>query len=290
MMTLSSTGALVAALRDARDVSVMAYLLPAGHVLEGLVAAAQAGAHVRVHLEGAIYKDGGGIGAVNRRAIAQLRAAGADVQLMHDGTDAADAMAHAKVAIVDGALFLDDRNFPDGGADTIVRDDFARDVQIARDALDGREDRPTPFFAFAKREALASEARLLHEVRRGDNLIVESESFGAGNRVYTAIDDAARSGAHVRLLVNRRDLVTNAREHAALARLAADGVAVRVCDGDEKFAVVRDARGWLGSANATAAFDHPDALDWGVRTDAPAIVTHLRDVFDQRWQRASALA
>jgi phosphatidylserine/phosphatidylglycerophosphate/cardiolipin synthase-like enzyme len=290
MMTLSSTSELLAALHGARDISLIAYTLPAGRVLDGLTAAAKAGAHVRVRLEGYIYKDDGSVGAANAAAIAQLRAAGADAELLHPDKNAADAMLHCKAALVDDQLFLDDRNWPDDDGDTIVRDTFASDATIVRDAVGGKEDRPTPFFSVTKRESLASEGRLLHEAHAGDDVIVESESFGVDNRVYSAIEDAARAGAHVRLLVSARDLRGNANEKGALAKLAADGVGVRVCDADEKFAVVRGARGWLGSANATVAFDHPDQLDWGARTDAPAIVSHLRDAFEQRWATASSIA
>ncbi len=289
MMTLSSTNELLAALAGAHDVSLIAYTLPAGRVLDELTAAAKAGTHVRVRLEGYIYKDDGSVGAANGAAIAQLRAAGADATLVHSGQNSTEAMLHCKAAVVDDQLFLDDRNWPDDGADTIVRDTFASDATIVRDAVAGKEDRPTPFFSIAKRESLASEARLLHEAHAGDQVIVESESFGANNRVYRAIEDAAHAGAHVRLLVSARDLHGNANEEGALAKLAADGVGVRVCDADEKLAVIRGTRGWLGSTNATVAFDHPDQLDWGARTDAPAIVSHLRDVFEQRWLTAQPL-
>ncbi len=289
MMTLSSTSELLSALHGARDVSLMAYTLPAGKVLDGLTEAATAGTHVRVRLEGYIYKDDGSVGAANTAAIARLHAAGADAELVHPGNDARDAMLHCKAALVDGTLFLDDRNWPNDGADTIVRDDFSSDAQIVRDAIGSKEDPPTPFFSVAKRESLASEARLLYGAHGGDDVIVESESFGANNRVYEAIEGAAHAGAHVRLLVSVRDLQGNANERGALAKLAADGVSVRVCDADEKFAVIDGARGWLGSANATVAFNHPDQLDWGARTDAPTIVAHLRQTFDQRWQTAGAI-
>jgi len=289
-MTLSSTGQFLSSLQDARDVSLIAYTLPAGRVLDGLTAAAKAGARVRVRLEGYIYKDDGSVGAANAAAIAQLRAAGADARLVHADANAPDAMLHCKAALVDGALFLDDRNWPDDGNDTILHDDFARDARIVRDAVDGREDAPTPFFAVAKRESLASEARLLREAHAGDDVIAESESFGADNRVYAAIDAAARAGAHVRLLVSARDLQGNANETGALAKLVRDGAQVRVVDADEKFAIVDGARGWMGSANATVAFDHPDQLDWGARTDAPAIVQHLRETFEARWLTARAVS
>ena len=290
MIALSSTSELLAAFHGAHDVSLMAYTLPAGSVLDGLTAAAKAGTHVRVRLEGYIYKDDGGVGAANAATIAQLRAAGADAQLVHPDKNDSDAMLHCKAALVDGTLFLDDRNWPGDGADTIVRDNFPIDAQIVADAAGGKEDPPTPFFSVAKRESLASEARLLHEAHAGAEVIVESESFGANNRVYDAIDGAARSGAHVRLLVNTRDLQDNVNEKGALKKLAADGVGVRVCDADEKLAVVDGTRGWLGSTNATVAFDHPDQIDWGVRTDAPPIVSHLRDVFEQRWSIAHAVS
>jgi phosphatidylserine/phosphatidylglycerophosphate/cardiolipin synthase-like enzyme len=290
MMTLSSTAELVCALANARDVSLIAYTLPAGRVLDGLTAAAKAGAHVRVRLEGYIYKDDGGVTAANTAAIAQLRAAGVDAALVHPDQHASDAMLHCKAALVDGKLFLDDRNWPDDGADTIVRDDFARDAAIVSDAVGGREDAPTPFFAVAKREALASEARLLNEARGGDDVIIESESFGANNRVYAALDALGRAGAHVRLLVSSRDMRGNPNERGALEKLSADGVSVRVVDADEKLAVVKGSRGWIGSANATAAFDHPDQLDWGARTDALSILAHLRSTFDARWQSAATLA
>jgi PLD-like domain len=289
MLTLSSTRELLSSLVGAREIALTAYTLPAGRVLDGLAAAAQAGAHVRVRLEGYIYKDDGSVTAANAAAIAKLRAAGADAQLVHPQQNAPDAMLHCKAALVDGALFLDDRNWPDDGADTIVRDDFRRDEQIVRDAVAGEEDAPTPFFAVAKREALASEARLLHEAHAGDDVIVESESFGANNRVYSAIDALGREGAHVRLLVSARDMRGNANERGALKKLAADGIGVRVVDADEKLAVVNGTRGWIGSANATVAFDHPDQLDWGARTDAPSILAQLHQRFDERWQSARPL-
>jgi hypothetical protein len=290
MMTLSSTAELLSRLANARNVSLIAYTLPKGRVLDGLSAAAKAGAHVRVRLEGYIYKDDGGVTAANAAAIDQLRAAGADAELVHPRQQGLDAMLHCKAALVDGTLFLDDRNWPDDGADTIVRDDFWRDAAIVADAVAGREDAPTPFFAVAKREALASEARLLNEAHAGDDVIAESESFGANNRVYAALDALGRAGAHVRLLVSARDMHGNANERGALEKLCADGVSVRVVDADEKLAIVRGARGWVGSANATAAFDHPDQLDWGARTDAPGILTHLIKAFDQRWRSAAPLA
>lgn len=287
MISLSSTAEVVAALQRAREVSLTAYTLPKGAVLDALTSAARRGAHVRVRLEGYIYKDDGTVGAANADALTQLKAAGADAQMVHPTADSPDPMLHLKGAVIDRTVFLDDRNWPGDGGDTIVRDDFALDSGMVRDAASGVEDRSTSFFSVRKRDALASEARLIDEARPGDDVIAESESFGEGNRVYTALDAAAKRGAHVRVLVADRELQGSDNERAAIDRLTKDGAQVRVCSADEKFAVVRNARGWLGSANATAAFDHPDQLDWGLRTDDNAILTHVREAFELRWSVSS---
>ena len=289
MISLSSTAELVSALDHAHDVALTAYTLPSGSVLDALTGAARRGAHVQVRLEGYIYKDDGSVVSANRDAISELQGAGADAALVHDTVDAPDAMLHLKGAVVDGELFLDDRNWPDDGADTIVRDSFPRDAAMVRDAANGTGDAANGFFSARKRDALASEARLLREARAGDEVIVESESFGGRNSAYSAIDDAAKRGAHVRLLVSSRDLQNNPNERAAIAHLQADGVAARACDGDEKFTVVAGERGWLGSSNASAAFNKPDQLDWGLRTDDAKILSHLKVVFDKRWQNAEKI-
>ena len=283
MITLSSTAELLGALRHARNVSLTAYTLEPGSVLDGLAQAARSGARVTVRLEGYIYKDDGTVGAANAAAVERLRSAGADARLVHPAKDSREGMLHAKTAVVDGTLFLDDRNWPDDGADTIVRDDFARDAESALDTASGRADTPTRFFSIAKRESLASEARLIAQAGSGDDVILESESFGASNRVYTALDAAALRGAHVRVLVSERDLQNNANEAGAIAKLRADGADVRSCQADEKFAIVNGTRGWLGSTNATAAFSHPDQFDWGLRSDASDVLAHERSAFESRW-------
>jgi phosphatidylserine/phosphatidylglycerophosphate/cardiolipin synthase-like enzyme len=283
MISLSSTTELLAEMQRAHDITLTAYALPKGAVLDALAGAAQRGAHVRVRLEGYIYKDDGTVGDANAAAVTELRHAGADVRLVHRSVDAPDPMLHLKGVVVDRALFLDDRNWPDDGGDTIVRDTFSGDAQMVCDAAAGSEDRSTPFFAVRKRDALASEARLIGEAQAGDEVIVESESFGAGNRVYAALDAAAKRGADVRLLVAGRELENNPNERDAIRQLVRDGVQARVCSDDEKFAVVRNARGWIGSTNATAAFNEPDQLDWGLRTDDEQLLTHLRSAFESRW-------
>ncbi|MDE2481762.1 MAG: hypothetical protein KGN02_06195 [bacterium] len=287
-MTLRSTGELCSALRAARDVALLAYTLPPGPVEDALLAAAARGAHVCVRLEGRPYADArGGLALANRRAVERLARAGADARLVDTDPDA-PAPIHAKALVADGALFLDDRNWTRGDA-TILRDTSVSDRRVVADAIDGRADAAHGRFAMRKRDALASEARLLQSAARGDDVAVASESFGAGNAVYAALDALARAGAAPRLLVNAHDAARNPREASALRRLQRDGVRVRLTADDEKFALA-GARGWIGSANATAAFAQPDQLDWGLRSDARAVVGALRTRFEARWRAARPLA
>jgi phosphatidylserine/phosphatidylglycerophosphate/cardiolipin synthase-like enzyme len=283
MIALSSTREFLAALRTARNVTLTAYTLGEGRVFDALAQAAARGAAVHVFLEGSVDRDGV---AVNDRAAARLRQTGADVHLVNANATAYAATLHCKAALVDGALFLDDRNWPSDGGDTIIRDDDTRDARLLRDALAGRVDKPTSSFAVTKRAALDAQAEVLSQARSGTDVIVESESFGGANRAYGAIERAARAGARVRLLVNRQDLHASASERRALERLVAAGVDVRSCDGEEKFAVVNGSNGWLGSANASAAFEQPDQLDWGMRTNAPEVIAHVRRAFEKRWTHA----
>src|SRR5579862_9320303 len=197
MATLSSTSAALGAISSARRIDAMAYTLH-GPVLWALEDAARRGTHVAVELEGAPFNDArGALARENARLANELRAAGADVRLTH---------VHAKALAVDDALYLDDRNW--GVDDIVLRDTNDRDVQAARDVFDGNgaPDPTSKNFALHKRDALTIEARLLASARPDDDVIVETESFGYSNPVYTALEQLARRGLHPRLLVSERDL------------------------------------------------------------------------------------
>ena len=288
MMSLSSTGVVLAALQRARVASLSAYILRPGVVEDALLDAARRGARVTVRLEGQPYADSqGALLAGNRSAVAALRAAGADAQLVHESGSSGGGL-HAKMLVTDDALYLDDRNWAGDGEETIVRDTFAQDRTMAQDAIAGDCARASPFFAVRKHDALASEARLLRSARSNEDVIVESESFGAYNAAYDALDDLARDGGKPRVLVAERELQNNAKELAVLQALVRDGASVRVTPADEKFALAGE-RGWIGSANLSAAFDRPDQIDWSVRTDDPVIIAHERAAFESRWTSAQAL-
>jgi hypothetical protein len=286
MIGLSSTDGLLSAMRNAKSIAFTAYTLPQGRVLDGLIAAAERGVKVRVRLEGWIYKGD----QDNLAVIKRLSSVGADAQLEHTQQKDGRRLLHMKSAIVDDALFLDDRNWPDDDRDTIVRDDFRQDIAAVRAADETIVKKEGSIFSVYKRDSLFNEAKLLWAARRGDNVIVETEAFGNGNVAYRALAAASRAGAHVRVLVSARDLENNSSERRAIAKLAGPNIEFRACDGDEKFAIVNGGRGWVGSSNLSGAFDHPDQIDWGLRTDDAQILAHASYAFDQRWKSSRALA
>jgi hypothetical protein len=291
MIRLSSAVDVIASISHARSVGVLAYTLRHGPVFDALEAAAGRGARVKVCIEGATYGDANGaLGLHNRRMVDELRRFGVDARLAHaGGADTREPPVHAKALVADDCLYLDDRNW--GADDLIVTDDDARAVRAVTEAVDGnvRFDASSSAFTIQKRSALAREAELLRGARIGDNVIVETESFGYDNPVYDALDGLGKRGITPRLLVCGREMKTNEREKAALTRLARDGVAVRVTASTEKFALA-GARAWIGSANASPAFGHPDIIDWGACTTDAATVAAARERVEAHWTSAKSFS
>jgi|HubBroStandDraft_2_1064218.scaffolds.fasta_scaffold00328_15 hypothetical protein len=258
MAELSSTSQVCQGLRDAHRIDLQAYTVW-GPVLKALTAAAHRGAEVTVHLEGEPFNSPH-LAKENRNVAAQLRAAGATVTLGHP--------LHAKVLAVDGTLYLDDKNWHPG--DLVLKvDDPAEVAKIP----------------MIKHEALACEGRLIDGASSADRVIVESESFGCCNKVYSELRQAALGGAAPRLLVSARDLSGNAREREVIETLVRDGVMARICDDSEKLAVAGTAA-WLGSANATIAAPGSDSTDWGLSTRNPEIVAAVRARLEDQWETA----
>jgi hypothetical protein len=289
MIALSSTDEMLAAMSHAKHIALTAYTLPSGRVLDGLIRAAERGADVRVRLEGFIYHDDGTVRKSNNAAARRLIDGGVAADFYHKDKNDGQGMLHMKSAIVDDQVFLDDRNWPDDGRDTVVRDTFRGDVELVRGAQDGKTPRGKGLFAVGKRDALYVESRVLENAKAGDNIIVETESFGY-SYPYFKLERDATAGAHVRVLVNAHDLAGNAGERAAIERVIHAGAEVRVCDDDEKFAVVNGSRGFVGSANLSGVFKGPDQIDWGLRTGSYDVLAHVSSVFDQRWKSARAFA
>lgn len=263
MVALSSQHRLAAAIEHARDVALVAYLLPRGAVRRALQIAARRGARVTVRLEGRPSIDArGGIARTNARAVAELRACGADARLVDE--DGRAPQLHIKSARVDRALYLDDVNFARGG--TLLR-------------VSGRI--PAGSLACRKRAALDLEARMLQTAR--GRVRVETESLGSGNAVYARLERLGRAGKRPELLVARRAVTV--KERVLADRLRQNGVDVRACESDEKLAVA-GARAWIGSANATWAYGTPDQIDWGLRTQSARLAGALRRRFEERWRTA----
>jgi hypothetical protein len=262
--TLSSLSALIRAVERARTVSLVAYQLPRGELLDALERAAQRGCRVRVRLEAKPYPDpSDGILRHNRSVVRELRQCGADAGFADVD---AGAPLHAKAVEVDRTLYLDDVNFAKNG--TLLR-------------VCGRTN-----IAWNKRAALDSEKRLLERRGNGDRVEVESESIGAGSVIYSALLRLGMTGPHPRLLISREAITQ--QERKLLGRLENCGVEVRDCSANEKFAV-SGARGWIGSANATSSYPNND-VDWSLVTQSRVIVNYLRKSFESRWQRAGPIA
>ncbi len=257
MLELSSTDAAIASIESAKQVRVEAYTLH-GPVLRALEDAARRGARVDVELERAPFDDAKRhLAAENARIAAELRRAGAEARL--------EDPIHAKTISVDGTLFLDEKNWHEG--DIVLRDDDPASIPMT------------------KREALDQEAELLYHARDCDGVVVESESFGAGNATYRALKVLGLAGAAPRLLVSERDLRGSSRERAALADLIRDGVRVRICRDSAKLAVAGD-RVWLGSANATYANGKWAMPDWGLCTNDAEIARTVRQRLEHEWAGA----
>ncbi|MDQ6932504.1 MAG: phospholipase D-like domain-containing protein [Candidatus Eremiobacteraeota bacterium] len=264
----------LSALACARNVSLAAYCLGAP-MRDALIAAAANGSKVSVVLDGAFPFDRTGVrAAANAALVEDLRAHGVMARII-----GAKEAAHTKAAVIDDVAWLDDRNFPSSGPDTLVRDDDAADVAAVRDRICGGAS-GSARIAFTKGAALALEAGVLRHAPSGE-LGVATESFGYGN-VYGILKRRAERGDHVRLLVDARE-AAHGKDHEALAHLARAGVEVRVGDNNNnnnKLAVA-GGQAWIGSANAT--HPSPEQSDWGLITQAAPAVALLHDRFESAW-------
>lgn len=281
---IATQATLRSVLASASRAELSAYVLESGSpIVRALEAAADRGARVTVRLEGDPYQGSDArddLGSRNRRVAAELAGHGVAVGLVGPR----DMPTHMKAALVDGIAYLDDRNWPKDGLDTIVATSDADDVAAVASALRGKAAFDG-HLATEKRRALDLEAAAIAQ-GSGDRVDVESESFGY-SKVSEALFARARGGAHVRLLVAEREFAeAGATERAALRRLAGAGVEIRVAANDEKLCVAGD-RGWIGSANAT--FEWKPMLDWGMATRNEALLRGIRFAFERNWALGAAV-
>ena len=281
-VALSSHAAFLGTLEGASTIALSAYVLrPNCDVVSALERAAGRGAAVAVTLDALPY--GGAtpnaLALVNARTAALLRGHGVTVRF----ADADGPPLHMKAAVVDGIAFLDDRNWPAAGDDTIVRTDDRENVALVAAALRGQPG-ANAHLATEKGAALRLEAAEISGAP-GDRVDIETESFGA-TAVSAALRARAAAGTKVRLVVAARDIAPGSRERASLVRLSAAGVDVRVSRDAEKLCVAGD-RAWIGSANAT--YSSGPVIDWGLATGDPPLVTKIAADFERNWAAAKPL-
>ncbi|MDQ6827101.1 MAG: phospholipase D-like domain-containing protein [Candidatus Eremiobacteraeota bacterium] len=277
MLAIVALAQVAQSIRHSRVVSLTAYTLSQGPILEALEQACKNGARVRVRLEGIPHNDThNGLRNHNCDTVERLRSLGADAAV-----NEAQPQLHMKAVIADSVAFLDDRNWPGNGGDTILRDDDAADVAAIADAMQGRPASKARL-STSKGNAVAAEANMLY-ASHCSHLEVQSESFTFSKEAYGALKRQALSGTKVRLIVSKRDI--HKRERLALCKLQGYGVEVRVSESNEKLALA-GTHAWIGSANATAG--QPDEIDWGMKVDDRSIVRSLKARFEANWNCARA--
>lgn len=274
----SSYRAFNAALGAAQSVDLAAYTLGDGDTERALVAAANHGVRVRVRLSGTVFGDAdGAFAAHNAHEVQNLTSHGIDAALT------AGEATHLKAAVVDGHVFLDDRNWC-GNGDLLVSSDVPEDIASATAALAGRPTLPTADgLAFAKGAALADESALLRAAS-GD-VDLQTETLGACT--VTAALQAAAACGNVRVLLTRPREALGIRAAKVIAQLEAHGVAIRMTSDNHKF-FVSDSLAWAGSANASGG--NPNMSDWGAPISDAASIAHLRTLFDRLWSHSKIVA
>jgi phosphatidylserine/phosphatidylglycerophosphate/cardiolipin synthase-like enzyme len=275
-VSVTNVPAVAEAVARAHDVILSAYVLsPFGRMTRALGDAARRGAQVHVVLDGAVE---GSIARSNQATAQRLREEGARVDLT-------SWPLHAKIAVVDGLLYLTDRNWASRGvSEFVVRDDEAMDKAIALRAVLGRPG-TNDHFSTRKRDALALEARMIQQ-SSSSSVEVETEAFSPGTEVEAAIRESAEHGGVVRLLIDEREYRQSSREQRTITSLMVAGVQVRVGRVSEKLAITGD-DAWAGSANMTPGV--PDQIDWGLRM--PESLVHvIATQFDRNWREAQSPA
>lgn len=262
-VSLASIRDLAESIRHARNVELDAYVLQNPFLLYSLEAAAHDGADVVVQLG-----DPGQASqrATNYAAMRALTAAGAHVSEARGfGPEA----MHAKIAIVDGTAYLDDRNFTGEETETIV---VARGHASAHDYL------------MTKAAALAQEADFIKRAV-GHDVLFSTESLGP-SPVVDALIERASHGDDVRVMYDRNMSDTKCAEAVAALRAAGAHVRAAAEKQSHKMAIVGDSA-WIGSANASPGAD--EQQEWGL-TVPVGVAAPLRDTYEYCWWKTKSTA
>lgn len=256
----------------AHTITVSAFTIsPRGPMMGALVSAAASGAHITIILD----RDAFG-GALRMNEETTDRAQRSGIRVLQSG----DAL-HIKIALVDGAAFVSDRNWTRDGL--IFADPLPADRDLLTAALQGRTGQNGHLWT-RKADALRAEAALL-AMRAGRMVFVSTESFNAYTPVYRELLTRAGEGDQVYLLVTQTEYNEDSRDRAAVATLSRDGVHVHISTSDDKFAV-DGTHVWAGSANLTSGL--PNQIDFGLTLSDGTIATQLRNVFQAEWAQSDA--
>jgi hypothetical protein len=285
MISVTSTGGMLAALEKARSVTFSSYFLKPGEVEDALIAAAKRHADVRVRLDGDLYAGSKARERDNLAAVAALRKAGADVQLVHR-TDSDGPAMHMKAAVCDGVAFLDDCNWSRGG-DIVLRDGTPAHVRAIREAILHRDAARTGRLSLTKFESLRAEAAAMRSARSRE-ADVETEYLGTST-VYSAIRILLSEHVRCRVLVSERAFKESSGTRSAAQKLAKAGADIRVVKSSDKFAVA-GSHAWIGSANATSVFPRPDDIEWSLTSPNRSVGRALRLRFNAHWREGNPIA
>jgi PLD-like domain len=220
---------------------------------------------------------------------AQLTKDGATV--VWDPGSPADHPLHAKLAVVDGVAYLDGRNWDT--TDVTITDGNAADFAAIENALNLNPTSSTNLDTL-KSVAIAREDAFITGAAPKTGVTVQfmSESFGSDANTVTALENAAKAGATVQVIVLSSDESGNSTEEAALTAMKADGIAIRLnpAGGSEKMTVISSqSTAWFGSANATSSTATTDNyIDWGMTVTNASVISSLQSYFTTTWSSSTA--
>jgi hypothetical protein len=219
----------------------------------------------------------------------QLTKDGATV--VWDPGSPADHPLHAKLAIVDGVAYLDGRNWDT--TDVTITDGNAADFTAIENALNLNPTSSTNLDTL-KSVSIAREDAFINGAAPGKGATVQfmSESFGSDANTVTALENAAKAGATVQVIVLSSDESGNSTEEAALTAMKADGIQIRLnpAGGSEKMTLISgQSTAWFGSANATSSTSTTDNyIDWGMTVVNSSVISSLQSYFTSTWSSSTA--
>lgn len=230
-------------------------------IITHLAARAAAGAHVSVVLTG----DGFDYALEQNHDVSEiLTRAGARVRLT-------SYPLHMKALVTDGrTIIVSDENFSKSGLYETLPPAMGATVERA---ILGTAGYYGPFTT-AKATSLNVEAALLEEPH-AHALYIETESFGANNSVFDAINSTLASGHDVVLLANAKDARESRGTIPAIQSIAdayPKHFRAYLVRATEKIAINGD-HCWTGSSNSSPGL--PEQIDFGLRIDEPAACAYL---------------